>query len=46
MNLKTQVTYKNKDLATIQVCEYALQDYADMISMDLKRVITDVEDMV
>lgn len=46
MNLKTKIAYKNKNLETIQECEYPLQDYMDMISLDLKKIITDVEDLV
>lgn len=46
VNLRTQVIYRNRDLKTISKCEYSLRDYADMLSLDLKRVITDVEDLV
>lgn len=46
MNLRTQVTYKNKSMQTISRCEYSLKDYADMLSLDLKRIITDIEDLV
>jgi hypothetical protein len=46
VNLRTQVTYKNRDLKTISKCEYALKDYTDMLSLDLKRIITDIEDLL
>lgn len=45
MNLKTRIIYRNKDLKPISKCEYPLKDYAEMLSMDLKRIITDVEDL-
>lgn len=46
MNLKAKVVYKNRNLKTISECEYNLKDYTDMLSMDLKRIISDVEDLV
>lgn len=46
MNLKARVTYRNRNMETIQECDYDLQDYVDMLSMDMKRIISDVEDLV
>lgn len=46
MGLKVNVTYKNRNLKTVQECEYDLSDYATMLGLDLKRIITDIEDMV
>lgn len=46
MNLRTEITYKNKDLKTISKCEQSLKDYSDMLSLDLKRIITDIEDLL
>ena len=46
MDLKVNVAYKNKNLETIQTCEYQLKDYTDMLSTGLKRIISDVEDLV
>lgn len=46
LNLKTKIVYKNRNMETVQVCEYPLQDYVDMVSLDLKKVITDVEDLI
>lgn len=46
VNLKAQITYKNKDMKTVSKCEYDLRDYTDMLSLDLKRIITDIEDLV
>lgn len=46
MNLKAKVVYKNKQLETVSECVYPLEDYAEMLSMDLKRIITDVEDLI
>ena len=46
VNLKAQITYRNKDMKTVSKCEYDLRDYTDMLSLDLKRIITDIEDLV
>lgn len=46
MELKTRIVYKNKKLETVSECVYPLRDYADMLSLDLKRIITDVEDLL
>lgn len=46
MNLKAEVVYKNKHLEPTSRCVYPFEDYADMLSMDLKRIITDVEDLM
>lgn len=46
MNLKAEVVYRNKQLEPITKCVYPLADYACMLSMDLKRIITDIEDLI
>lgn len=46
MNLKAEVVYKNKNLEPVSRCVYSFEDYMDMLSMDLKRIITDVEDLM
>lgn len=33
-------------MKAVSKCEYDLRDYTDMLSLDLKRIITDVEDLV
>lgn len=45
MNLIAKIEYKNKNLETIHSCEYSLKDYLEMLSLDLKRIITDIEDL-
>ena len=45
MNLKVKVAYRNRKLETVQECEYDLKDYLDVLSMDMKRLISDVEDI-
>lgn len=32
-------------MEVISKCEYTLRDYADILSLDLKRIITDIEDL-
>lgn len=46
MKLRARIQYKNKELRTVCDCEYSLKDYTDMLSLDLKRIISDVEDLV
>lgn len=46
MNLKAEVVYKNKQLNPVSRCVYPLEDYTAMLSLDLKRIITDVEDLI
>lgn len=46
MNLKAKVVYKNRDLKPISECEYDLKDYTQMMSFDMKRIITDIEDLI
>lgn len=45
MNLRVEVDYKNKNLKTVNSCKYDLKDYTEMISLDWKRIITDIEDL-
>lgn len=46
MKLRTKIVYKNKNLEPISECEYELADYTDMVSLELKRIITDIEDLM
>lgn len=46
MNLKVKETYKNKHTDASYECQYLLRDYADITSLELKKIITDVEDLV
>lgn len=46
MNLKAKVVYRNKQLEPISECVQPFEDYAEILSMDLKRIITDVEDLL
>mgnify|MGYP006913141030 FL=1 len=46
MNLKVKETYKNKHTDAAYECQYLLKDYADITSLELKKIITDVEDLV
>lgn len=45
VDLKVRVAYRNKKMETVQECEYDLKDYLDVMSMDMKRLISDVEDL-
>lgn len=46
MDLRARVVYKNREMQTVGEYDYTLRDYAEMLSLDLKRIITDVEDLV
>lgn len=46
MNLKAKVVYRNRNLEPVYECEYMLKDYADVLSMDMKKIVSDVEDLV
>ena len=41
---KVKIEYKNKNLETIVEKEYEFIDYTDMVSLELKRVLMDIED--
>lgn len=45
-DLKVNVVYRDKNLEPTYEMLYYLNDYTDMIRMNLIRVITDVEDLV
>ena len=44
-DIRVRVEYKNRDMKTWSVREYELRDYADMLRLDLMRLITDVENL-
>ena len=46
MNLKAKVQYRNRRQEVLQEVDYLLQDYTDVLSMDMKRIISDIEDLV
>ena len=39
-----KIEYKNKNLETVVEKEYGFMDYTEMISLELKRILMDVED--
>lgn len=39
-----KIEYKNKDLETIVEKEYGFVDYTELLNLELKRILTDVED--
>lgn len=43
-DFKVKIEYKNKDLETIVEKEYDFIDYTEMLNLELKRVLMDVED--
>lgn len=44
--LNVSVEYKNKDMKTVCEKKYSLSEYTALISLDIKRIIMDVEDLV
>lgn len=44
--LGVAVEYKNKEMETICAKKYTLNEYTSLISLDIKRIIMDVEDLV
>lgn len=46
MELRAKITYKNRNMEPVYECDYPLKDYTDVLSMDLKKLISDVEDLV
>lgn len=43
-DFKVTIEYKNKDLETVVEKEYSFIDYTEMINLELKRILTDIED--
>lgn len=41
---KVRIEYKNKDLETVIEKEYEFSDYTEMLNLELKRVLMDIED--
>lgn len=41
---KVKIEYKNKNLETIVEKEYDFLDYTEMLNLELKRVLMDIED--
>lgn len=43
-DFKVVIEYKNKDLETVVEKEYSLVDYTEMLNLELKRTLMDIED--
>lgn len=43
-DFKVVIEYKNKDLETVVEKEYSLIDYTEMLNLELKRTLMDIED--
>ena len=43
-DFKVKIEYKNKNLETVVEKEYDFIDYTEMLNLELKRVLMDVED--
>ena len=43
-DFKVKIEYKNKNLETVVEKEYNFVDYTEMLSLELKRVLMDIED--
>ena len=41
---KVRIEYKNKDLETVVEKEYDFIDYTEMLNLELKRILMDIED--
>ena len=41
---KVKIEYKNKDLETVVEKEYDFIDYTEMLNIELKRLLADIED--
>lgn len=41
---KVKIEYKNKDLETVVEKEYNFADYTDMLNLELKRILMEIED--
>lgn len=43
-DFRVKIEYKNKDLETVVEKEYDFIDYTEMLNLELKRILMDVED--
>lgn len=43
-DFRVKIEYKNKDLETVVEKEYGFVDYTEMLSLELKRILMDIED--
>ena len=43
-DFKVKIEYKNKDLETVIEKEYDFIDYTEMLNLELKRILMDIED--
>ena len=43
-DFKVKIEYKNKALETVVEKEYGFVDYTEMLSLELKRILMDIED--
>jgi len=43
-DFKVKIEYKNKNLETVVEKEYNFIDYTEMLSLELKRILMDIED--
>lgn len=43
-DFKVKIEYKNKDLETVAEKEYSFVDYTEMLNLELKRILMDIED--
>ena len=43
-DFNVKIEYKNKDLETVVEKEYSFIDYTEMLNIELKRILMDVED--
>lgn len=43
-DFRVKIEYKNKDLETVVEKEYGFVDYTEMLNLELKRILMDVED--
>ena len=43
-DFKVKIEYKNKDLETVVEKEYGFVDYTEMLNLELKRILMDIED--
>ena len=43
-DFKVTIEYKNRDLETVVEKEYSFIDYTEMLNLEIKRILMDVED--
>lgn len=43
-DFRVKIEYKNKNLETVVEKEYNFVDYTEMVSLELKRILMDIED--